>query len=127
MFHPGGGGYFVPTAVPQGAGRAAGYIPGGGGIPAAAQLRGAANPRWQTATIPRPSQSTMAPGMLQGYRPRIQTPAAAAAAMRAAPPALTSQQAAAQRTVVAGQQQAAQANLMQQRNLAAGMQIAKQI
>jgi len=109
MFHPTTGGYFVPTAMPQGTGRA-GYVPTATGALGAggAQMRGP-NPRWQPGSMPRAATAGMGPGgMMQGFRARVPNPAANS--MRSAvPPSLASQQAAAARAV-SGQNQ----SLMQQ-------------
>jgi len=72
MFHPGGGGYFIPTAMPQAGPRT--YIPSSA-MPGA-QAR--PTPRWQTS-MPR-AQSALAGGIMQTYS---QSTALAAARARA--------------------------------------------
>ncbi|VDP39497.1 unnamed protein product [Soboliphyme baturini] len=69
MFHPGGTGYFVPTAMPQPAPRAYIALPSAA---AAAQVR--SSPRWpQTAAMPRP-QTALHGALIQGY-PQPSVPA----------------------------------------------------
>lgn len=90
MFHPGGGGYFVPTAaVPQAAARA-GYMPNAAALQQTGQLR--PGPRWPGTNIPgRPAQAinqTMMQNFAVNPRPRTQP----AQGMRAAPPNMANQQ-----------------------------------
>jgi polyadenylate-binding protein len=78
MFHPGGGGYFIPTAMPQAGPRT--YMP-------TAAMQGAQarpTPRWQT-TMPR-AQTGLGGGIMQSYSQSNALAAARARAPTAGPP-----------------------------------------
>lgn len=115
MFHPGGGGYFVPTAVPQTAGRTAGYVPPGTSLPmSASQIRVGPTPRWPTVSMARPSLPAITSGMLPGFRQRMQVPGSPA--MRTSSGGgMTNQQMASQRPITNSQNQSFETSLMQQR------------
>lgn len=77
MFHPGGGGYFIPTAMPQAGPRT--YLP-------SAALQGAQarpTPRWQTS-LPR-AQTGLTTGIMQSYSQSTALAAARARAPTAGP------------------------------------------
>jgi polyadenylate-binding protein len=78
MFHPGGGGYFIPTAMPQAGPRT--YMPSAA-MPGA-QAR--PTPRWQT-TMPR-AQTGLAGGIMQTYSQSNALAAARARAPTSGPP-----------------------------------------